>query len=459
MMKKFDMQRCLRVAWLAGTVAAVTAAHAEWRFEYMDGKECSVGGDVQVRLTRFDRDVASQDGALANGPALEYLRVRERVWGCFDLAENAMINVRLVNRWQYFSSRHEDNSAQDGSRWTFPDELVVDQLNLTVDNIMNGNWSAVIGRQDIMLGNGMVILEGTPYDQGRTIYFDGITAKYQDGCNTLTLLALYNEWKDSTVFVNDQNRRLRRGDTGVFGAYWTHNFSEVFNTDVYGLWIDIDDDRDGAAEPDEYNHDADENARFAIVGARVFGSPHEQIDYSLEMATQRGKTRANDLDMTGTMIDARLTLKAGEGVAMAPSLDLQYSMFSGDDPASNDEYEGWHMAFAEYPVWREELLPITFNANWSNLSQYRTALNLQLADTENYNLKCQIAAAHLTADYGENGTGGGSVAGQIYSAFADLALKKYPVTFALEMAQFEPGNYFNDGHTADWVRLQAIYTF
>ncbi len=451
--------RILDRSWKLGIamlMLCASLARAEWQFEYMEGKECSVGGDIRVRLTHFDRDVINQDGALPNGPAVEYLRVRERVWGCFDLAENACVNVRLVNRWHSYSSMVGNNSAQDGSRWTFPDEVVVDQLNLTISDIMDGKWSMVIGRQDIVLGNGMVMLEGTPYDQGRTIYFDGITAKYQDDCNTLTLLALYNEYKDTTAFINDQNRRLRRGDTYVFGGYWTHNFNQNINTDLYYLWIDIDDDDDATAERE---HPADENAVLSVAGVRVFGSPDPQLDYSIEIAKQFGDFQEAEADMTGMMIDARLTLKAEEGTALSPSLDLEYTKLTGDDPASADEFEGWHPVFAEYPIWREELLPILFNGNWSNLSQYRAALNLTLADNDTYSLKVQASVAQLLADYGEAGTGGGDTIGQLYSGFVDVAMKKTPISFALELAQFEPGDYYDDGHTAEWIRFQTYYKF
>jgi hypothetical protein len=30
---------------------------------------------------------------------------------------------------------------------------------------------------------------------------------------------------------------------------------------------------------------------------------------------------------------------------------------------------------------------------------------------------------------------------------------------ALELAQFEPGDYYDDGHTAEWIRFQTYYKF
>jgi len=424
-----------------------------------------IGFDVRLRLEGWDRNTVSPDWGLTpganQGPAVEYLRVRERLWTTVDFTPDLILNARLVNRWQHFSSHfNEANNVGGGGTWRAPDELVFDLLNLDIKNIADSGISLKLGRQELMLGNGMVLLEGTPYDQGRTTYFDGAVATYTDDCNTIKVFALYNEYKDPIAINLDEKleRRLRRADTLVLGFDGTYNYSASLNGEAYYIFVDFDDDADTA----ERNHPVDENAELHIVGARLFGSPHEQIDYSFELAQQWGEC-AGSADFTGMMGDARVTLKAPKGTALSPSLMLEYTMFTGDDPASGDEVEGWHSAFSEYPIWREELMPILTNGNWTNLNQARAALNLVLHDSESVAVKLQGVYAYLFMDEGQVGMppggGGGDEMGHLYSGFLDVVFKKANLSFALEYAHLEPGNYWLDGAPGEWGRAQMIWTY
>jgi hypothetical protein len=460
----------LRLLAVGGMLAAVSAV-AGYTWEYSEKTTCEFGADVRLRLTHFDRNAISPDWGLlpssSQGPALEYMRMRERVWACFNFKDIGCFNVRLVNRWQHFSSNIGDNNRRDGTTWRFPDEVIIDQFNFELENFLQTGWSLTLGRQDFILGNGMVVLEGTPYDQGRTIYFDGISARRNWEKDSLTLFAFYSDYKDRFTLLNDQNRRLRRGDTLLAGVDWVHRFSPCLNTDLYYLHVDIDDDRETAAESDasERNHPADENAVLDVFGARVFGSYGPQVSYSFELAKEIGE-RAESADFSGMMADARLTLTAKEGTPLAPSLLLEFTHFSGDDQSSTDEFEGWHPLFAEYPIWREELLPILFNGNWTNLSQYRTELRLRLYDSEKIGVAFRGAFAYLKADESTTplvnapGAGGfGDHMGNLYSAFLDVALKQQNIVVSLEGAEFKPGDYWADGHAAEWLRLQIVYTY
>lgn len=448
-------------------VAAVTASisFAEYKFEYADGRECRIGGDIRVRLTHWDRDVVTPDWdlfGLEMGPAVEYLRVRERLYGCFELDGKTELQLRLVNRWHHFSSHFFDPNNQaapfdpvgaSGNTWNFPDEVILDRAFLDFREVMDSDWSLRLGRQDVVLGNGMVVLEGTPYDQGRTIYFDGAVATYKTEEHTLRLMALYNNYKDTFAFINDQNRRLRRADTFVTGAYYTRPLNDCHSVDLYYLFANLDDDRDTTAER---NHPADENWELHIVGGRVFGELTPQVAYSIEAAQQMGEYR-DAADLNGRMVDARLTLKAADGTPMDPVLGFELTYLSGDDLNSADEVEGWHPAFAEYPIWREELTPIMTNGNWTNMNQLRSQLKLALSER----VSLTGAAAAIIADYGENysvtATGGDNI-GYVLSAFLDVKLTD-ELTVALESAGFLPGNSWDDGHSSEWLRFEAVYTF
>lgn len=438
-----------------------------YTFKLGEGIDATVGADMQIRLEGYDRDVVDPDMAkMDNGPAYQYLRLRERAWFGVKVEDWMKFNARLVNRWQYFSSRPGENNA-DMATWEFPDETVFDLLNLQLLEIGDSDWSLTIGRQELPLGNGMVFLEGTPADQGRTIYFDGISATMKQERDTLKLFAFYNSYRDKTLVINDQERRLRRGDIFTTGAYWTHAYNtdldkegrKALNTDLYYIFANVT----GNAATEQ----GDDDDEFHTVGFRLFGAPHAQVDYSFEIARQFGYAqKVEEIDLSNCMIDARLTLKAAKDskvlptalLGMSPSVLLEYTYFAGDDPNTSDELEGWDPIFASYPIFREELLPVMLRSNWTNLHQGR--IEGRLAFTKE--LSAALVYAYLLADHNDlacvAGGGQGGSFGHLVSAFVDY--KPLPwLAFALEIAEFFPGDYWNDANNATWGRFQTTVTF
>jgi len=468
--------------WIAGLgvlalLIAVGSAWADYVFEYAEGKECTIGADVRVRLTHFDRNILNpNDWGAANGPAVEYMRVRERIWGCFDLWPDTHLKLRLVNRWHRFSSAPWDPNNQayrytddEGTNtWQFPDEVIFDQLFLDMQDVTNvgdGSLSLRIGRQDIVFGNGMVWLEGTPFDQGRTIYFDGVRTTYQTEADKLDFVLVRNGYKDNWgVIANDRERTLRPADFWAAGAYWTHAFKdERLNSDLYYFYVDLN--QDGLDRVPRNWYSLYEDAEIHIAGVRVFGSATSQLDYSLEYARQFGNVGAHSQrDLAGQMVDARLTMKAAEGTPGNPALSVEYTYFSGDDPSDSRQYEGWYPVFNAYPIWREELIPILLNGRWTNLHQLRTALTCELSKR----VRWTGVWAILRADYGENNmdpyfldpanAGNGDGIGHLLTTFLDIDLTNALVV-RLEGSWFRPGDYWNEGHNSEWIRCELVYTF
>jgi len=419
--------------------------------DFGDGISMSAGADMRIRLEGYDRPATCPEMiGVENGPAYKYLRVRTRAWGSLSVEDWMKINACLTNRSQYFTSRPGENN--DGpATWEFPDEVVLERLNIQFPNVGGSDWTLTIGRQDFPLGNGMVFLEGTPYDQGRTIYFDGVSAVMTKEKDTLKLFAFYNDYKDKTVFIDDQNRALRRGDIFTPGIYWTHNFNAKLNTDLYYIYAEVTDHTDTVG--------GDADAKIHTAGARVFGPLHEQVDYSIEYAKQAGKyDQAEDIDITGDLLDARLTFKAPTDTLWSPSVMLEYVSFSGDDPSSVDEDEGWDPIFAAYPIFREELLPVMNRGDWTNMDMYRVEGRAKVNACWSF----ATAYAYVAADYGDEtlrGMGGqGDSMGHLVSVFVDYKPVKW-LSFALEVAEFFPSSYWDDGDNSTWGRFQTIITY
>lgn len=461
----------LAVGILTALVLGQSALASGLKLEYMEGRYLTVGGDVRVRLTSWDRNVVwPEDPPPAlRGSNVDWLRVRTRLMLGLDLWDGAKLDARFANRVHKVSSHWLNPNDQRGATWKYPDEIILDQLMLTLtDPAGIDGLTLKLGRQDFILGNGMVMLEGTPYDQGRGISFDGLSAKYQTECDVFTAFVFYDEYKDPYVVANDRDRKLRRGDIFTTGIDWVHTFDDALKTDLYYIYAKVNDDDTTASQR---HFETNSDARLHIVGARIFGSPNERWDYSLEVARQFGKYDENpNIDnpggvgaegkatAMGWMADARLTAKFDDA-AFSPRVMFQYSYFSGDDPSSTGKYEGWDPIFAEYPIYREELMAIMLNGSWTNLHIYRLQANLKLHERVSFT----CAAAHLRADESRNGRpgfggGNGGHFGELYSAFLDITLHERVKT-SLEAAVFCPGNYWDGNSSSEWLRWQTVFTF
>ena len=455
------MKRVLRLTAAAMVlVAGSTLVRAEYVLKLGDNQKLTVGADAQLRLDHYDRDaynidrdVGANHATAENGPAVEYLRVRERVWGKLELAPDTYFQARLANRWQEYSSRQQTNNNAGRTGYQFPDEVVVDNLYFNWGHIADSQWSLTLGRQDIILGNGMVLLDGTPQDANRTIYFDGAVVTWEPTeRDTVKFLALYDTYKDTIGTINDRNRRLRRGDTGVLGSYYTHKFHKALNVDLYYLYVNIND----PDLPQDPNRDR-MNAAMSVPGLRVFGTPHALFDYSAEVAKEMGECTNGTYagaKMDGWMSDLRLGFKTCEGTPLSPKLNLEYTYLSGDNTTSTKEFEGWHPVYAEYPIWREELIPNLNRGNWTNLHQPRAEVQLQLAK----DVKLTTAYAVMLADYKSGSTGQGSHIGDIASLFIDYKVNKH-LAFSVQAAEFYPGDFYSDGHNTEWLRFETTVTF
>lgn len=421
-------------------------------FQLSDDFRLRLGGDIRARYEGFNRDVIGVDGDLPAGPAIKYARVRTRVGASLEMPEGLSLNVRFVNRFHYFTSHMSNPNNKDSSTWQFPDEVILDLFNVKWDDTQGSGLSVTLGRQEIGFGNGMLISEGSPYDQGRSVYHDGLVLRYQDEEDTITVFSFYNEWKDRYVFINDRNRRLRSGDIFTLGTYWTHKFDQKLNLDLYYMYNDVDDKQPHTRDASERNHPENGNLSLHTFGARIFGNLNDNFDYSLEIARQGGRNNYGARNQ-GMMMDARIRYHLPEETMFQPSVGLEILALTGDK-SDTRKSEGWNSLMMECPLWREELMTIMNNGVWTNLNMYRGDVVLKL--TKKVTFTGVLTA--LTADETGFSSGGGHYLGTLFSAFIDYKMYKN-LTLSAEMAHFKAGDYYANGQDSCWARLQAMITF
>lgn len=422
--------------------------------EEKDNVTLTVGGDVRARYEGYTANVAQPDAAKTGRHTTEYLRVRTRVWTALDFGEDITLNLRVANRFHNVTTSPSKKNNNGMSTWEFTDEAVFDSANVVFRNLLDGRLELTLGRQDFKLGNGLIFSEGTPYDQGRTQYFDGVVAKFSEEQETVTAFSFYDSWKDRFVSINDRNRRLRSGDIFTAGFQWTHTFNDAIKTDAYYVFQDVDDKHDTEAERGHY---ADSSASIHTVGLRLFGKPSSLVDYSIEAAHQSGRDYANDV-INAWMADARVNFHPYPESTLRPVLTLNYTHFSGDDPNSRRN-EGWIPLMSQCPLWGEELIPIMINGYWNNLDSLRLAFAFSLSRGLSFSLSAtEYLADEKDAVVPVQGTGDGRRFGTLLNATATYKFSEY-LSFQGQFSHFIAGSYFANGHDSNWGRLEATLTF
>lgn len=454
---KCSLQNLAVKFFCLGVMLSGTCLMADLKLEMTHGENditCRIGGDIRARYEGYTANVAQPDAPKAGRHTTEYLRVRTRVWSVVDFGEDISLNLRLCNRIHEVTTSPNRKNNNGKSTWEFPDETIVDRANVVLRNLLDGRLELTIGRQDFALGNGLIFSEGTPFDQGRSVYNDGVVAKFSEAQEIVRAFSFYDSWKDRFVGINDRNRRLRSGDVFTAGLQWTHKFSDAINSEAYYVFQDVDDKHQTEVERGHY---ADSSASVHTVGMRFFGKPSALIDYSLEVAHQGGRDYDHHV-IDAWMADARVNFHLAAESSFKPVLTLNFTHFSGDESDSSRN-EGWMPLMSQCPLWGEELIPIMINGYWSNLNSIRVAFAFSPIEK----LKFTISSTEYLADEKDaripvQGTGDGRCFGHLLNA---TAVYKFNDTFSIQgqFSHFIAGNYFANGHDSNWGRIEFTQVF
>lgn len=145
------------------------------------------GGDLRVREEMFDNiPIVADPPGITRGGENNTFRIRPRLWGSIGY-DNFKLFGRLTQEFRH------NLEPDPPSAWDWPDEVIVDQLYLDGKGLCDGLLDVRVGRQDMIYGAGRVLLEGTPKDGSRTLYFDAAKLTWHLGKkSTVDLLGIYN---------------------------------------------------------------------------------------------------------------------------------------------------------------------------------------------------------------------------------------------------------------------------
>lgn len=401
------------------------------------------GSDLRLRWEYLD-NAFTLDRHTPNNE-WNFQRVRPRLWSTVAPVPEVEFNVRLTWEDRHWCAPHPQEE------WDNKNALFdIFNLKLKVPDLP---VTTTIGRQEIILGDGWLVLEGTPLDGSRTIFFDAwrTTIDLKPVQSTLDLIYVYqfskaDQWLP--VFCNDGDRLIEQDERAAI-VYLTNKSIPKTQIDGYVIYK-----RDERVLPNGDQGD------IYTVGSRVARELTKHVTARSEGAYQFGRRNGADLSAFGA--NNRLSYLFKD--PWKNQLKLNYEFLSGDDP-DNERNTAFDPLWGRWPQWSEMYI-----YTWATETRVSEATNLhrfgpgwQIEPTE----KLTILADYMLLWADENtyaGRPGFSESerfrGQLITAIAKYRFNRF-WSGHLMGEYFVPGNYYAvpRDDSAFYLRAEMVFTF
>ncbi len=400
-------------------------------------------------------------------------RYRTRLGATVTPTKDIDLDFRLVYEPRHFCQPDRDLQVRNQyyiDDWTM-NEAIPDRMSVTWREPCGLPLRAVIGRQDIILGNGWLVLEGTPLDDSRTIFFDAVRLTWDLApCNTTIDTIYINQHGDSDrwiePFCDKDFNNIEQDEQGVI--VWIANKS-LAKTEIDGYFIYKHDEADLGTRPGDIGPghmapwQAGDNADIYTFGLRGVHDLTENINLMGEIAGQFGNKNGQDLCAMGA--NTLATYKFND--ALKHEVHIGYEFLSGDESGTDGRSEQFD------PLWGRW-------ARFSELLAYTVALENRPGEATNmHRLNAGVSCVPcekitLGADYNllfsnHNSYGGRGIfstsndsnfRGQLIAGRMIYQFNKH-VSGHLLAEVFFPGDFYNNAHNevAGFFRYELNFTW
>ncbi len=300
-----------------------------------------------------------------------FQRYRFRGWGQYAPSEHVALAGRLMWEGRHYTlppeSAFRPSPFPPGIEFEpwYSGGILFDSLTLDFKKIADTGLSLKAGRQDVILGNGWLVLDGTPIDGSRTIYMDAARATYvAESINTTFDLIYIDNDANTDRFpkplngvIEDQIEQFEVG-----GILYARNKSLIKDTDLDAYFIYKGNDPNYTQRNIRVNNGypfaspSDDGDVYA-VGVRIDSKLTPNWNLRAEAAGEWGANRANlgtpRQDISAFGFNGRLTYAFNDKLANRLHLDLEF--LSGDDPdtAANEAFDP---LWGRWPQWSELMI-------------------------------------------------------------------------------------------------------
>lgn len=410
--------------------------------EVVENKWFKWGFDFRAREV-YHKNATYLDSHRPNSE-YQFQRYRSRIWSTITPLEGVDINSRLTWEFRHYCEPHSVNSDPDS-------EAVIDTLNVTFNKPAGAPFKFIMGRQDIFVGDGWLIADGTPLDGSRTYYFDAFRLQYfLDKDNDVDVMYLNtpaNGDQYITPFNTQHTYLVEQNMQGVVAMLNNKSWAPGSTISPYVIWS-----KDNKVLSNGYNAD------LYTFGARASGNFRGNWFYRAEGAMQLGRKDGQAVVAGG--LNSLLEYRFLDGWQNA--IGLGYEFLSGDDPDSstNGQFD---------PLWGRwprfsELLIYTF-AGETHLAEATNMHRLSIGWTARPHKNIELFSTYQLLFAAENTfrdkpgfSADGKFRGQLVTAVLKYKFNENISGHLLGEAFF-PGDYYDDSRNdpAFFARYQLVF--
>jgi len=330
------------------------------------------------------------------------------------------------------------------------DEIIFDQLYIKLNKLFGLPLTLTAGRQNIIMGEGFLLLDYSPLDGSRSIYFNAFRSDYKFNKNNKIMAFYgYQDVNDNYLpILNPKDKNLIEQPEEGMGIYYTGIFNKI-SLETYYIRKNIK------------NMLINENlSGINTIGFRSIINFKKNLSLTTEAAYQTGFKDILDRSAIGGYfhLDYKLIRKS-----FKPVITFGGFYLSGDNQKT-EKYEGWDPLFSRWPKWSESYIYTLIKENsvayWSNISSVYMGLKMPISNR----LGVDLAVHHLMApEYSKAKegflSGSGKNRGILFTSKIKVKLNKYlKGHFVFET--FKPGNFYVDGASSyHWLRFELLYKF
>ena len=195
---------------------------------------------------------------------------------------NYVFNVQLGNEFRYYTVPTDIDFDFN--------EIFIDQLNVRINKPLDLPVWLTVGRQNIMLGEGFVMFDGSPLDGSRSAYFNAIRLDWRPG-GSHELTAFYtkmNKTDDFLPVIDEEHQALVEQPEEGAGVYYQTAVGN--DTKLHGYFI--------YKHSDARNRFGTESTIYA-PGCRLLHYFSKETVWAFEGNYQFGKHRGYDRSAFG----------------------------------------------------------------------------------------------------------------------------------------------------------------
>jgi hypothetical protein len=290
-------------------------------------------------------------------------RYRTRLWDKFKLDENTSINTRFT--WEVREYEKPDSAFQR----TDLDEIIMDNFNLSMKKFLDMPVTATIGRQDMFIGQGWLVADGTPSDGSRTFYFDAARFTWDLAEKTkLDTIYISNMPKSDWWLkpINDRNKIVTQEEEQGAILYLTDKSNADMQVEGYFMFKNnnpVDAIARNVVTTPAKIAQYSKKAEIYTFGGALSGPFCDNWNYRVEGAVQAGRSASPNTSITANN-DTEPLLAFGEKSTLEYSfkddidnkLHVTYEYLSGDDPKT-ERVESFNPLWGQWPQWSELYQP------------------------------------------------------------------------------------------------------